>query len=232
MGHWYNSPNEKRVIVAMHGWRSRWYYDFGGSARFWRESGCSVLYAEQRGQGDSGGDYMGFGLLERWDCLDWANWVDAMTGGAPIYLAGISMGASTVLMAAGMDLPESVRGVMADCGYTSVSAIWKEVCQSSYHLPYALVKPLADAFCRRAIGVGPDEWSAPRSLAQCRVPVLLIHGTEDSFVPVWMSQENYDACASPKELLLVPGADHGVSYLIDTETYEARVKAFWKKYDG
>ena len=86
-------------------------------APFWHASGCNVLYAEQRGQNNSGGQYMTFGLIERFDCLDWVNFINATDLGAlPIYLGGISMGAATVLLAAGEELPENVVCVMADCG--------------------------------------------------------------------------------------------------------------------
>ena len=120
VGHWYENPDAQRVVVAMHGWRSSWSQDFGMIADFLHNNGCSVLYAEQRGQNSSGGDHMTFGLLERYDCLDWINWVNTYTGQTlPVYLAGISMGATTVLMAAGLELPVNVRGIVADCGFTS-----------------------------------------------------------------------------------------------------------------
>ena len=100
VGHWYPAKNAKRVIIAMHGWRSRWSRDFGTIADFWHDNGCHILFAEQRGQNNSEGDYMGFGILERHDCREWAWWVSKHHGEAlPIYLAGISMGATTVLMA-------------------------------------------------------------------------------------------------------------------------------------
>lgn len=76
----------------------------------WKRNRCSVLYAEQRGQGNSGGDFIGFGQIERYDCLDWIHWVSERCGTElPIYLCGVSMGATTVLMAAGLDLPENVH---------------------------------------------------------------------------------------------------------------------------
>ena len=92
-GHWRPHPQAKRVIIAMHGWRSTWSRDFGMIAPFWEENGCSVLFAEQRGQNNSGGEYMGFGLTERYDVLDWIAWVTQRCGSElPIYLGGVSMG--------------------------------------------------------------------------------------------------------------------------------------------
>ena len=102
VGHWYPHENAKRIVIAMHGWRSSWAQDFGIIASSWFEAGCSVLFCEQRGQGESGGDYMGFGLLERYDCLEWIKWVCEKTAeeNIPIYLGGVSMGGATVLMTA------------------------------------------------------------------------------------------------------------------------------------
>ena len=125
-GHWFFRENPKRVILAMHGWRSGWSHDFGAVADFWFDNGCCLLIPEQRAQGKSGGKYMGFGLLERHDCLCWLRWLhENGCAGLPVYLCGISMGASTVLMTAGQPLPENVIGVLADCGYTSAKEIIK-----------------------------------------------------------------------------------------------------------
>ena len=81
VGHWRACPSARRVLIAMHGWRSSWSRDFGLLADFLEKNGCSVLYAEQRGQNNSGGEYMGFGLTERFDCVNWIDWVNEKTGG-------------------------------------------------------------------------------------------------------------------------------------------------------
>ncbi len=232
VGHWYCPENPKRVIVAMHGWRSAWYRDFGMIAPFWHSNDCAVLYAEQRGQGESGGDYMGFGLLERYDCLNWVNWVNERTEGkTPIYLGGVSMGATTILMTAGFTLPSSVHGIIADCGFTSPHAIWQHVAKNNLRIPYGLYKNLAGDICKRKIQEGPMDYSCIDAMKACRVPVLFIHGTDDRFVPIEMTYENFKACASPKRLFIVPGAQHGLSYYVDRDGYETAVKSFWREYD-
>lgn len=232
VGHWLPCRNPRRVIIAMHGWRSTWINDFGAVADFWEDSGCSVLFAEQRGQGSSGGEYMGFGLIERYDCLDWIRWVMAKVGAdVPVYLAGISMGASTVLMAAGLELPACVHGIMADCGYTSPAEIWKHIAKNNLHLSYSTHRAAANDLCKKKIQMGIDEYSCMDAMKQCRVPVLFVHGTEDHFVPVEMTYENFKACAAPKRLFVVPGAEHGMSYFVDKEGYEKVVRAFWEEYD-
>lgn len=233
VGHWYENPNAQRVVVAMHGWRSSWSQDFGMIADFLHDNGCSVLYAEQRGQNSSGGDHMTFGLLERYDSLDWISWVNENTQGElPIYLAGISMGATTVLMATGLELPDNVRGVVADCGFTSPYAIWKYVTEENLHLSYKLHGNLVERLCQRKIRMGAKEYSTIDAMNSCQVPVLFIHGSDDRFVPVTMTYENYRACAAPKQLLIVPSAQHGLSYYVEQDRYEREVKAFWAEYDA
>ena len=232
VGHWYENPDAQRIVVAMHGWRSSWSQDFGMIADFLHDNGCSVLYAEQRGQNSSGGDHMTFGLLERYDCLDWINWVNKNTQGElPIYLAGISMGATTVLMATGLELPRNVRGVVADCGFTSPYAIWKYVTEENLHLSYKLHGNLVERLCQRKIRMGAKEYSTIDAMHGCQIPVLFIHGSDDRFVPVTMTYENYRACTAPKQLLIVPGAQHGLSYYVEKERYEETVKNLWNKYD-
>ncbi len=231
--HWFPAENPKRVLIAMHGWRSTWARDFAAIVDFWLESGCSVLLPEQRGQGESDGDYMGFGLIERHDCLEWIKWFNrTMPTDLPLYLAGISMGATTVLMTAGApDLPENVHGVIADCGFTSPDAIWKHVAEENLKYPYGRHKKLVDRLCRQRIDTDADSYSTLDAMRVTRVPVFLIHGTADHFVPCRMSQENYEACVSPKRLLTVEGAEHGMSYLVDRETYEEMVREFFADYD-
>ncbi len=233
VGHFIPCDDPKRIIIAVHGWRSSWHRDFGIIADFWHENQCSVLYIEQRGQNNSGGQYMGFGLTERFDCLDWINWViDRCGSELPIYLAGVSMGATTVLMASGLDLPSNVHGIMADCGFTSPSAIWKHIANKNLHIGFGVRGVIADAICRQKISMGTEEYSTLDALRATNVPVLMIHGTDDHFVPVRMTYENYAACNSPKELLIVPKADHGMSYFLEPAKYERTAKAFWKEYDS
>lgn len=234
IGHLYRCENAKRTVIAMHGWRSSWLNDFGIISEFMFQNQCNVLFAEQRGQGQSGGDYMGFGMLERHDCLYWISWIGQQDFAAlPIYLVGVSMGASTVLMTAGFDLPDTVKGIIADCGFTSAHEIWKYVTESNLPLLYTGLRgELANDICRRKIQIGSKDYSCIDALQTGKTPVLFIHGTDDKFVPIEMTYENYKACVAPKRLFIVPGAEHGLSYVVDKAGYEAAVKRFWREFDN
>lgn len=230
-GHYFGCDAPRRLVLAMHGWRSSWSNDFGLIAPFLLENRCAVLFAEQRGQGSSGGAYMGLGALERYDCVCWAKALAEEFPKLPLYLAGISMGAATVLMSTAFTLPETVKGIIADCGFTTPNAICHHVARNNLHVSYGLRAFTADKLCKRKNAEGLRGCSAPQALAESSIPVLFVHGTDDSFVPVEMTFENYKACAAPKHLFLVPGADHGMSYYLDKEGYEQALLHFWALYD-
>ncbi len=229
VGHLMRVENPKRLIIAVHGWRSTPAHDFAFVSEFWRREGCDVLFIEQRGQGDSGGEYMGFGLTERYDCLSWAEWAAKETG-LPIYLSGVSMGGATVLMASDLWLPSNVRGIIADCGFTSPDAIWRYVVSNNLHLGFRLKSLIANSLCKRKLGVGSSSCKTTDSLKRAKVPVLFIHGSDDKLVPVSMTYENYKACSKEKRLLIVPGAGHGMSCYVEPESYEKAVRGFWEEF--
>lgn len=233
-GHLFRHKNAKRTIVAMHGWRSGWAKDFGMLADFFFENQCNVLFAEQRAQGSSEGSYITFGLQERFDCLDWVHFLNSLGfESLPMYLMGFSMGATTVLMCSGFSLPANVKGIIADCGFTSPADIWKHVARKKMHLSYGPVqRRLVGALCRSALQAAPDDYSCAQALQNCRVSVLFVHGADDHFVPVEMTYENYKACAAPKQLLIIPGADHGMSHPTEPEKYRQTLLQFFRAQEA
>ena len=232
VGHLVTCDEPRRLIIAAHGWRSSWSRDFGIIAPFWRENHCNVLYVEQRSQGGSGGQCMGFGLLERYDCAEWAEWAAAQNYGLPVYLAGISMGATPVLMASGLELPDCVRGIMADCGFVSPQDIWKHVANHNLHMYYgALREKLADRQYRKKTHLASDGYSTLTAMEHNHLPVLFVHGAAETFVPIEMTYKNYLACKAPKRLVVVPGASHGMSCMADPEACHRAMLDFWRDFD-
>ena len=225
---YYEAAPGAPLQILFHGYRSSAIRDFCGGLGRELDRGWNVLLVDQRAHGRSGGRCLSFGVMERLDCLDWVEWARGRFGAqTPIVLVGISMGAATVLMAAGLELPENVRGILADCGYTSPSDIIRSV-MASMHCPRAIY-PLLRLGGRLYGGFDIDSAGAEEALRRCRVPVLFVHGEDDRFVPCDMSRRNWAACASEKTLLTVPGAGHGLSYLVDEPGYEAALEEFLER---
>lgn len=214
------------VDLCFHGYRATGLRDFSGGARCLTEWGHNVLLADQRAQGDSEGRTMTFGVMERWDCLSWLDYVRTRPElRGPVTLYGVSMGAATVLLVAALPLPEEVRRIVADSPYSSPEAIMGKVSRDM-GLPekpaLALLKGGAALFG----GFRFDGVSCVEAVKHAQVPILLIHGEEDRFVPPEMSREIAAANPERVRLLTFPGAAHGLSYLTDTERYKRELRAF------
>ena len=230
--HYYPAANPKRLLILVHGWHSEWYKDFCASAPFFHESDCDLLMIEQRCHGESDGKYISYGVKERYDILDWLTWAETHLPRLPVYLCGLSMGATTVLMAAGLPIEGRVRGIVADCGYTSPHDIIQTTLKKTLKGASSPTLFAVEMNCRIKGNFRMDEYSALDAMAQnTNIPVLFIHGDADDFVPCVMTLENFEACQAPKEIFIVPGAGHGLAYVVDPEGYKKRVLNFFAKYD-
>ncbi len=220
--------NKRKVAICFHGYTSQGMSDYIGLSDYYLKRGYAMLLPDARAHGESEGEYIGFGCLDRKDALVWINWVIQELGeDVGIVLHGTSMGGATVLMASGLELPGQVKGIVSDCAFTSPKEVFTHVLHSMYHLPAFPAIPGADILNRRLAGYGMDECNAKREVAKAKVPILFIHGTKDTFVPYHMCREIYDCCASPKKILEVEGEAHAESYYKDTESYERALDEFF-----
>ncbi len=228
-GLFYQNGSNRNTVLLMHGYRATHggLTDFGIILPYYMQLGLNILLVDQRAHGESEGDYIAFGSLERFDCVDWANWLDGhFEKNCRTILDGISMGAATVLLASGLPLPQSVCGIIADCGYSCPYDQLVHVCRDMMHLPVWPTVPLIE-FWARLLGGFSLKVSAARALqTNSRLPVLFVHGEEDHFVPCAASRQNYEAAVSEKKLVLIPGAPHGLSYLVDRPRCQHELEKF------
>ena len=229
-GHYLHHPQSRGTILLMHGFRSHALYDFSCIFKVYYELGFSLLTVHQRAHGKSGGQYITLGVKERKDCRNWCQYIaDRYGSGHDIFLDGISMGAATVLMASGLDLPGSVRGIIADCGFASPYREMKHVLRS-YHLPEHPFLDITDCFCRCFAGFSLKEASTLEAMEKNHLPVLFVHGQADELVPWTFSQEAYEACRAPKQLITVETAGHGLCYLMEREKMDAILSQFLERH--
>lgn len=216
------------TMILFHGYRSMAKRDFSCAVRMYLQHGLNVVMVDQRSHGASEGRLITFGVKERKDVLSWINYVRERFGeDEPIFLGGMSMGATTVMMATELDLPENVKGQVVDCGYTSAADIIGLVSVRKYHVPASITLTMMEWVCRLFGGFSLYESSSVTALAKKdNIPVFFIHGKADRLVPYEMSIQSYEAAASRKYILLVEGAAHGCSYLVDPEGVDSRIGDF------
>lgn len=225
-GQFYQYAPGAPIELMVHGYRGTAERDLCGGVQRAFSLGRSALIVDQRGAGRSGGNAITFGVKEHKDCLCWVDFmVEHFGEDVKIVLCGISMGASTVLLAAGEELPRQVVGVLADCGYSSAKAIIQKVIRQM-HLPPKLLYPFVRLGAILFAGFDPEQAEVAKALKNCKIPVIFFHGDEDDFVPCDMSRENFEACASVKRLVITPGAGHGLCYVVDPEGYLQSLREF------
>lgn len=228
-------PSEKpskRIAVLFHGYTSCGMNDCSNMAEYFMEHGYSALIVDQRSHGKSEGEYIGFGILDRFDCIKWLEYLNERFGNdTELVIYGVSMGGATVLMASGTEgFPDNVAAVISDCAYTSPYEVFKHVLRKDYHLPPHPIMDINEKMCRKTAGYGFKDYSTLTAVQKGRVPYLFIHGAEDKFVPTYMVYENYDACPGEKDILVVENAGHAASLYEDRALYENKVTEFLDRY--
>ncbi len=210
-----------KLIIMFHGYRSS-YKDFACAFEYYSSLGFDMIVVDQRAHGKSEGKTISYGVKERFDVVSWVEYARERFGNdIDIFIDGISMGASTVMMAA--DIVKDINGIIADCGYTSPKEIIMCVAKSM-RVPKIFVYPVG--LMARIFGKFDYSYSTKQSLARTDIPIIFVHGIADDFVPSYMTERNFDACASQKTMILVKNAIHGYSFLVD----EIRVKAALEKF--
>lgn len=225
-GRYYHVRDGAPIQLEFHGYHGSAMRDFCGGNKMAREMGHNTLVVDQRGHGRSGGRYTTLGIKERDDCLRWIAWcVERFGEDVPLILSGVSMGAATVLSVADADLPPSVKGIVADCPFSSASGIIRKVC-ADMHLPPRLAFPFVELGARIWGGFSMKDNSPLDSARRARVPMLILHGEDDRFVPCKMSREIARAAGDVCELHTFPGAGHGLCFIVDGDRYRQIVTDF------
>lgn len=219
-----------KVLIAVHGYRSYNLKEYAYYIKFYHDLGFNILMPDNRAHGESEGTYIGFGWLDRLDCIQWIHTIkEYFHKDLQIVLHGISMGSATVLMASGEELPDDVKCIISDCGFTSVLDEFEHELKQA-HIPPALILPTATLLSKKRVGYSFKEASTIDQVKKSKTPTLFIHGDQDDFVPTYMAYDLYNACGADKDLLIVEGAGHAQSYLVAQELCERTIIEFMNNY--
>ena len=217
----------KKFVIGIHGYRSYSRPEYAPYIEFYHSQGYSMLLPDDRAHRPSEGDYIGFGVLDRLDCVDWAKYlVETYGDDIEIILHGVSMGGATVCAASGEeDLPVQVKGIISDCAFSSG---WDVLCYQlgeMGHLPADKIMPKVEKICEKKAGFNLHDFTAIEQVKKAKVPMLFVQGEKDPLVPPHMAQDLYSACGSAeKRLLMVPEAGHGESIAFAPDQYYELIK--------
>lgn len=220
------------IELLFHGYKGNAERDLCGGVERCFRLGRNVMIINQRASGDSEGRVISFGINERHDCHAWVRYaIERFGDDVKLIIGGVSMGAATVMMAAGEPLPKNVISVLADCGYSSAEEIIKKVVKEM-RLPVAPLYPFIKLGAKIFGRFDLEETSPMEAMKRCTLPVVFVHGDTDDFVPYEMSVRLYDVCASDKkELITIHGAGHGLAFPADQDGYVNRLKEIKEKWN-
>lgn len=228
VGHYYPCENAKRIVVACHGWRSGWSYDYRTIAPFLHEHETSVLMIELRGHGESGGRYLYYGKKERFDIARWTHYTaESLAPGIPVYVMGMSIGALSTLMSASAGLHPDVKGLIADSGCGSARSFGMSVIKN-LHVDPKFLYPFIRLDARMRLGMDDNAYTALDALEKNRRPILFIHGTKDIVAKIPSMEKIYEKCTAPKFKLIVEGAGHMQSCFVDPKRYQEVLLDFFR----
>ena len=230
--HGYEVKNKTKTdkwAIVVHGYTSEGEL-VSSKAKHFYKMGYNVLVPDLRGHGKSEGDYIGMGWDDRLDIIDWINSIIEDNPNSEIVLHGTSMGSATVLSVSGENLPNNVKAIIADCGYTSVWDEFTYQLKALFNLPSFPVMNLSNMVTMVKAGYSLKDASPINQVAKSKTPILYIHGDKDDFVPYYMMDELYNATNSEKSKLTIKGAGHGKADLVNPELYWNTVNNFLDKY--
>ncbi len=228
-GRYYHVTDGASLAIGFHGYKSSWLTDFCGGADIAFQMGQNLLLIDERAHGKSQGRSITFGIKERQDLLLWVDYALKRFGSdMKILLYGVSMGAATVIMASDLELPHNVRGIVADCPYSAPLDVILDVGKQQ-GFPAWLIRPFVILGAKIYGGFDVREITCAEAVKNTKIPVLIVHGEDDTFVTPEMSQVIQEANPAMVSRHTFPGAYHALSYMVDTPRYETLVKDFMKK---
>ena len=213
-------------MIFCHGYKSEAAFDFAAMYDFYRSLGYNLVYLNMRAHGKSGGKYIGFGVLDRFDVQSWAKKVAELFPDTSIFLHGMSMGAASILQSADLELDPAVCGIIADCGFSSTNEVFRNLVGGLYHLPATPFVDIFEAVNRMTAGYGFTDADSVRSMEKSRLPLAYICGDCDRYVPLDMAMRIYNACVQDKVLLIAEGAGHAASFMTENEKYRNLITEF------
>jgi uncharacterized protein len=220
-----NQHSNGKAVILAHGYKGS-SEQMPGITKFYYEQGYDILKPDARGHGLSEGEYIGYGWHDRKDYVQWVEYLIHEQKADSIFLHGFSMGAATVLMTSGENLPPQVKGIIADSGYTSVLEELTHQLKYLYNIPAFPVMQVTSLITNLRAGYTFAEASSLESVAKNKLPLFIIHGDQDKLVPTEMGKRLYDTAVSEKELWIVPGAGHTEAYTVAEKEYQERLKSF------
>lgn len=220
------SPLSSKTVIIAHGYKDN-KETMANLAYMYHHLGFNVLIPDNRGHGANNSPYISFGWWDHYDYLVWLKLVQKRTGlNSQIYVHGVSMGGTISLLLSGEKLPSTVKGIISDCAFSSLLKEFEYLIRSKVKVPVKPLLKIIDQINQRKNGFSLTKVNPLNQLTKSKVPIFIIHGANDKYVPTAMAYENYQAIPHQRKLWIVPHAAHALAFWVNPQAYQQQVKSF------
>lgn len=209
-------------------------------AKLYSDLGYNVLLPDTRSHNKSEGAYITFGLYEKDDLNRWLDQELQQRPNQQLVVTGVSLGGATTMLS--QETPHAnVVAYIEDCGYSSSEQQFLDtlslITQYFKYIPLIkaydtpakkakLIHLLNETKTKPILGMDLYQAAPINSVDKSGLPKLFIHGSDDWFIPPTAMTLLHDKAIGYKEKLLVPGAQHGDSLLVNEALYTETVRSF------
>ena len=225
-----SNKNTNKWAVTVHGYMTD-AFSLSTKALHYYDIGYNILAVDLRGHGKSKGNYIGMGYHDAKDLIEWLKYIVSKDSECEILVHGVSMGAATVMIASSQEeLPKNVKVIIEDCGYSSALEQFKYQLKKLFNVPSFPILNIANLIVKVKAGYYLNEACPIECVKNSKVPMMFVHGDDDTFVPFYMLDELYEACTSEKKKLIIEGASHAHAESENPDKYWGEIDSFVNKY--
>lgn len=191
--------------------------------------GYNILLIDQRASGLSEGNYYTYGFKESFDLINWTNYLINLNKKINIIYFGVSMGAATCMITTNNILPTNVKCIIEDCGFSSMKQELAHVLITKYNVlkPYPVLN-IFEGQMYAKLGFKFKDIEPSMALRNNDIPLLIVHGEEDNFVPFKMSKIIYNNQKGIKKYYPVPNSKHACA--VHDKKYFVNIDKFIKNF--
>jgi fermentation-respiration switch protein FrsA (DUF1100 family) len=199
-------------------------------AQSFYKKGFNLLLYDSRQHGESEGYYCTYGFYEKHDVSAVISYLqsrkDVKIGKIGVF--GTSMGGAVAIQSAAID--SRISAVISEGSYTALRTVFVDYQKRIIKLPWHFLRNIALVQSQKLANFKARLVAPIEDIKRVHVPILIVHGKNDSFIKSEYSKRLYDAANEPKQLLLINNAGHNDVWEVGGKVYENAVSSFFKEH--
>lgn len=227
------SSKDNQTVILVHGLGGNRYSNYP-FAEYFLKKGYNVITYDQRSTNENTARYTTFGYWEKYDLIDWVNYVEQEAPGQKIGVWGASFGGATAGLALGYENMDSkIDFMILDCPVSSMKwMVEEEMRNMKIGLPVSYMTWCGNVLNKLKLGFTYQDADVANAMKEVITPVLIINSKSDSTTPYFMGKDIYDSIPeNNREIWTVDDSKHCDMWLDYNKEYQDKIDSFITKYE-